>query len=132
MANHEPGYRPMLVWGTTKIALQEIRQRIGAERYCEERWLITAAAELVLSRPELHEAWLKEVYAMESRETSYEASLETGAASSEPASVRAMLMTRAMEIEQAMQGEARIVRQSIRDVAAKVVQRLGATTGDNK
>lgn len=132
MSNHEPGYRPMLVWGQTKIALQEIRQRIGAERYCEERWLITAAAELVLSHPELHEAWLKDVYAMEAREASYELSLETGGASSEPASVRDMLLSKAMEIEQAMQGEARIVRQNIREVAARVVQRLGAPSGSNK
>lgn len=128
MANHEPGYRPMLVWGHTKINLQEIRQRIGAERFCEERWLITAAAELVLARPDLHEAWIAAAYAMREREASFEASLEAGSGTvtrGEAMTARNLLASRAVELELALQGEVRIVKESIREVAAKVVQRMG-------
>lgn len=117
----------MLVWGHTKIALQEIRQRIGAERYCEERWLITAAAELVLARPELHEAWIAAIYAMREREESFAASLDSGADREvRPTSARECIASKALELERALQGEARIVREGIREVAAKVVQRMGA------
>lgn len=113
-SNHEPGYRPMLVWGHTKIALQEIRQRIATEQPCQERWLITAAAELVLGHPELHEEWLNVVYGMAQREAAFEASI--GRNESPPAKI----LSRAMEIEMALQDEVRVVRENICAVAARL------------
>ena len=68
MSNHEPGYRPMLVWAHTKIALQEIRQKLSDSHSCQERWLITAAAELVLSHPELHQEWINAALQLDERE----------------------------------------------------------------
>jgi len=128
MANHEPGYRPMLVWGHTKIALQEIRHRIGAERFCEERWLITAAAELVLARPELHEAWIDAVYAMREREEAFMDAIDARAGRQAGAiTARDCIAEKAMELERALQGEARLVKESIREVAAKVVRKMSAT-----
>lgn len=106
----------MLVWGHTKIALQEIRQRIAAEQPCQERWLITAAAELVLGHPELHEEWLNAVYGMAKREEAFEASI----GSNEAPSAFPKVLGKAIEIEMALQEEVRLVRQSIRAVAARV------------
>lgn len=106
----------MLVWGHTKIALQEIRQRIAAEQPCQERWLITAAAELVLGHPELHEEWLNAVYGMAKREEAFGASI----GSNEAPSAFPKVLGTAIEIEMALQEEVRLVRQSIRAVAARV------------
>lgn len=113
-SNHEPGYRPMLVWGHTKIALQEIRQRITNEQPCQERWLITAAAELVLGHPELYEEWLNAVRGMAQREAAFEASI--GSNELPPVKV----LSRAMEIEMALQDEVRVAGEKIRAVAARL------------
>lgn len=115
-SNHEPGYRPMLVWGHTKIALQEVRQRIAVEQPCQERWLITAAAELVLGHPGLYEEWLNAVYGMAQREAAFEASI----GSNEAPSAFPKVLGKAIEIELALQEEVRLVRQNIRAVAARV------------
>jgi hypothetical protein len=115
-SNHEPGYRPMLVWGHTKIALQEIRQRIATEQPCQERWLITAAAELVLEHPELHAEWLIAVYGMARREEAFEASIGRN----ETSSTFPGLLGKALEIEMALQEEVRVVRDNIRAVAGRV------------
>ncbi len=113
-SNHEPGYRPMLVWAHTKIALQEIRQRISTQQPCQERWLITAAAELVLGHPELHEEWLNAMFSMAQREAVFEASI--GSNDTPPGKV----FSKAMEIELALQDEVRVVRENLSALIARL------------
>lgn len=103
----------MLVWAHTKIALQEIRQRISTDEPCQERWLITAAAELVLGHPELHDEWLNAVYRMAQREAVLEASIGRNETPSK-------VFSKAMEIELALQDEVRVVRENISAVAARL------------
>ncbi len=113
-SNHEPGYRPMLVWAHTKIALQEIRQQLSSQQPCQERWLITAAAELVLRHPELHEEWLNAVYGMAQREAGFDAAIGRNETPS------GKVYSKAMEIELALQDEVRVVREHLSAVVARL------------
>jgi hypothetical protein len=104
MSNHEPGYRPMLVWAHTKIALQEIRQKLSDSHSCQERWLITAAAELVLSHPELHQEWINAALQLDGREKSFVDHLPKGPI---PRPLE-KVVSRARDIESALQGEVKV------------------------
>jgi hypothetical protein len=57
----EPGYRAVLVREETKKHLQAFRARLPGRDLAQERRLATAALQLVLSRPELHELWMAEL-----------------------------------------------------------------------
>jgi hypothetical protein len=57
-ANTEPGYAPVLVHADLKIRLKVFREGLTTNKdLLQERRLVTAALELVLNSPELHDAW---------------------------------------------------------------------------
>ena len=58
---HEVGYRAVLLREETKEALREFRCALPDRDLNQERRLVTAAIELVLSSPDLHKAWLDRV-----------------------------------------------------------------------
>jgi hypothetical protein len=124
MATHEPGYRPMLVWAHTKIELQELRQKLSLERECQERWLVTAAAELVLAHPELHVEWLEAAFSLEGREA---ALINRMAGEQTKPPILSRIASCAREIEDALQAEARIGREGLQVAAERV---RGIVRGD--
>ena len=58
---HEPGYKAVLVREETKFELQAFRRALNDRDLNQERRLVTAAIEIVMARPELREALLKQV-----------------------------------------------------------------------
>jgi len=55
---HEIGYRAVLLREETKERLREFRCGLPERDLNQERRLVTAAIELVISTPSLHKAWL--------------------------------------------------------------------------
>ena len=55
---HEIGYRAVLLREETKEKLREFRCGLPDRDLNQERRLVTAAIELVLSSPSLHKDWL--------------------------------------------------------------------------
>ena len=58
---YEPGYKAVLVREETKLELQAFRRALDDRDLNQERRLVTAAIEVVMARPELREALLKQV-----------------------------------------------------------------------
>ncbi len=52
----------MLLREETKVSLQQFRRELSNRDLNQERRLITAAVELVLDRPDLHESWLRRIH----------------------------------------------------------------------
>jgi hypothetical protein len=60
--DYEPGYRGAVIREDTKIRLQQFRRSLGDRKdLAQEKRLITAAVDYMLSRPELAEDWLRQV-----------------------------------------------------------------------
>lgn len=55
----EHGYKPVLLREEIKLSLQQLRRELANRDLNQERRLISAAVELVISRPDLHEDWLR-------------------------------------------------------------------------
>ncbi len=68
---HEPGYKAVLVREETKLELQAFRRALNDRDLNQERRLVTAAIEIVMARPELREALLKQVRDVVRRDLDY-------------------------------------------------------------
>jgi hypothetical protein len=55
----EHGYKPVLLREEIKLSLQQLRRELTNRDLNQERRLISAAVELIISRPDLHEDWLR-------------------------------------------------------------------------
>jgi hypothetical protein len=60
-SHHERGYRAVLLQESVKERLQAFRRGLPERDLAQERRLVTAGIELLLSRTELHDEWLRRV-----------------------------------------------------------------------